>query len=1323
MDTYLFTVLYLFVFLLTSQVKAQQQYFRVLPRDLKVQEGGEAMLECEVANLAGQVQWTKDGFALGFLSVIPGFPRYSVIGDRRHGVYNLRVSNASLEDDAEYQCQVGPARLQKAIRANARLNVISPPSSVEILDHTHNSKIEIKENQEFNLECRVRNAKPAAKIVWYRGNVEINIPNREDQTIEVPGKNGDKRVTRYDTHSRIALKPTAEDDFAEYTCEARHEALSQDIPMRTTVQLSVLYPPALPYIEGYVEGETIRRGQTVELVCRCRGGNPPAQLIWYKNGEQIRMAYRTAGRLSENVYTFTADASDNKAKYKCEASNVMSKTSLKAEVEMRVLFSPAHVTISGPTEARVGDPVPLTCTTANSNPPAEIKWMVAGRQVRNATSRTVISPEGGWITTSNITAVVEPNRRSLVVICHGVNMQLTENVVSTHTINVLYPPSQPFIHGFTEGSHIPSGTVQKISCTSSGGNPLATITWYKNDKKIHSTVRTTDKSVTAEMTILTNVTDNEARYRCEAANSATEIPLFETITMSVYFPPDHVKIHQEPEELKPNEEATLICDSSSSHPPATLSWWREGIPVVGLNNTTKPGLHGGTISTIEMKINVTEQMNGIVYTCQANNVVLQRSVHDAITLQVLYKPVFDPNNEDAVTGIENEPLIISLKADGNPQNIVYTWTKDGLPITQQSSSNGVERIVSDGSIMNITRLSRNDAGTYTCEALNSQGSNVAIVNVTVQYPASIIQTSGNVIANPKEDATLSCTADGNPLADDTITWKRDDFPEFAARTSVMYDKNGTSYLRISGVTREDLGNFACVVNNGVGNSTFKEVMLIVKHKPEIDGQPLFLKFASDAGDTGKLICRSQASPLARYTWARNGAPINSNTSGKYYSTYRQIDQLVSESTLYITHVTSADYGSYECVARNELGFATKSPRLEVTSAPDTPTLLTVLNVTHDSVTLGWTPGFDGGMRASYRIRYRKVDDEGYKYEDVVGSNVTNHVVKNLDINTQYIFSIMASNKLGNSKFMPDLLSAKTSVFVGDGVEKVIPDDLLEKQDLPRIVIISVSVIGVILLFINIALVTGCMLKRRAKRMREQNNQTSKSATIEMYAPSSYNDTVTGETLSSVSEKSETYSNEEGNNEYMDDNRKPTSNSYLIEHQPDYPGAYPTYEMQMPAQTGINMAHKTHTLPHPHHHHHHLAHDQRPRARDDQSLGYHGGMSGKSSYVSAPSPAPPADGSYYNMSDRYLSYPPPLDFQNPPPIPAHPHLTHMHTPITPPLPANGSLVRHPRAVPPPDVLHNTSQNSQILQAQSLSQKRELTSFGNGYGVNEQEGHLV
>lgn len=96
-------------------------------------------------------------------------------------------------------------------------------------------------------------------------------------------------------------------------------------------------PPDEPRIDGYHEMETLRRGQTVELICTSEGGNPPAQLIWYKNGEQIRMAYRTVGKKSVNVHTFQAQASDNKAKYKCEASNVMSLKPLTAEVTLTVL--------------------------------------------------------------------------------------------------------------------------------------------------------------------------------------------------------------------------------------------------------------------------------------------------------------------------------------------------------------------------------------------------------------------------------------------------------------------------------------------------------------------------------------------------------------------------------------------------------------------------------------------------------------------------------------------------------------------------------------------------------------------------------------------------------------------------------------------------------------------------------------------------------------------------------------------------------------------------------------------------------------------------
>lgn len=61
------------------------------------------------------------------------------------------------------------------------------------------------------------------------------------------------------------------------------------------------------------------------------------------------------------------------------------------------IVAPAKADISGPTEARVGDSVSLVCTTAPSNPPAEIKWMVSGRQLRNTTSRTIVSSDGMYI--------------------------------------------------------------------------------------------------------------------------------------------------------------------------------------------------------------------------------------------------------------------------------------------------------------------------------------------------------------------------------------------------------------------------------------------------------------------------------------------------------------------------------------------------------------------------------------------------------------------------------------------------------------------------------------------------------------------------------------------------------------------------------------------------------------------------------------------------------------------------------------------------------------------------------------------------------------
>ena len=54
-------------------------------------------------------------------------------------------------------------------------------------------------------------------------------------------------------------------------------------------------PPEKPEIQGYMEGETIRMGETVTLVCESYGGNPLASIVWYKNNQRIDHSYTTSG--------------------------------------------------------------------------------------------------------------------------------------------------------------------------------------------------------------------------------------------------------------------------------------------------------------------------------------------------------------------------------------------------------------------------------------------------------------------------------------------------------------------------------------------------------------------------------------------------------------------------------------------------------------------------------------------------------------------------------------------------------------------------------------------------------------------------------------------------------------------------------------------------------------------------------------------------------------------------------------------------------------------------------------------------------------------
>ncbi|XP_055630581.1 kin of IRRE-like protein 1 [Toxorhynchites rutilus septentrionalis] len=108
----------------TVEAEVLQQAFRISPNDVEAHIGEEVVMHCEVDHRAGMVQWAKDGFVLGFNNEIEGFPRFSLNQNHSSGIYNLRITNASYEDAANYQCQVGPAKNNRPIRAGAKLTVL-----------------------------------------------------------------------------------------------------------------------------------------------------------------------------------------------------------------------------------------------------------------------------------------------------------------------------------------------------------------------------------------------------------------------------------------------------------------------------------------------------------------------------------------------------------------------------------------------------------------------------------------------------------------------------------------------------------------------------------------------------------------------------------------------------------------------------------------------------------------------------------------------------------------------------------------------------------------------------------------------------------------------------------------------------------------------------------------------------------------------------------------------------------------------------------------------------------------------------------------------
>lgn len=170
------------------------------------------------------------------------------------------------------------------------------------------------------------------------------------------------------------------------------------------------------------------------------------------------------------------------------------------------------------------------------------------------------------------------------------------------------------------------------------GNPLAKLKWFVGKRELPSVYSTVDNYASAELAFVPKQEDNMGKLRCEASNPALKHPIFVEKNLNVQFSPALVSVSVRPEHPKAGQNVTLICETASSRPKASITWWADGQQLQGATEMVVDGSDdGGFVTTSHLQLTLSPEHHGTAVTCDARNSILNKRTHQEIRLTVSRK--------------------------------------------------------------------------------------------------------------------------------------------------------------------------------------------------------------------------------------------------------------------------------------------------------------------------------------------------------------------------------------------------------------------------------------------------------------------------------------------------------------------------------------------------------------------------------------------------------------------------------------------------------------------------------------------------------------
>ncbi|RWS14198.1 hypothetical protein B4U79_12939 [Dinothrombium tinctorium] len=661
--------------------------------------------------------------------------------------------------------------------------------------------------------------------------------------------------------------------------------------------------------------------------------------------------------------------------------------------------------------AKEGEPFQLTCSSVGGSPDPIINWykddFPLEAEIEKGGSKD--KPTKSILT---INPTINDNRA--VYKCVVWNRAVREEGKKEDTVllTVHYVPRVKV--GPANPLNVLVGSDATMNCVVDANPPAKKINWFKNDRIL---------SHKANHTIVGVMPTDSGLYSCIADNGIKGpdgSPGRGDLELSVQFDPTVTVINEE--EAVIGESVTVKCNVHSNPKPHTIIWTKDANPQV---------IQEGDVLRLE-RISAADSGR---YTCTAtntlrptgNHVTLERSGNASVNIRVKHRPgntEILPANPIAVSG---KPFTLSCiaKPPGWPVP-EYKWWREG----QHKEELGRQQ--------NYTFISihvRNE-GNYYCQPYNALGTgSVSSVYLTVQEPPSItIPMPPKTIRKQGDKGfSLTCRARGKPRP--VVSWYHNgeeinlDNGLFRVETSETIEDANVyvlqTVLHFDSITRRDnlltaadRGSYMCAFDNGIGPIARAESYLKIEHSPVL--MHTHKRVAFDVGEVASLQCKMSAYPEPKFEWLFKNKHLD--YFGNRYST--NVTEQPPNSDIYVATLTiletrPSDYGDYTCRAMNSIAdYHQTNIKLVEKSQPDSPTMLEVLEVLSDSVTLRWKEGFNGGFSNTEFIVTYYADGERWRNESCRTMNPCK--ITGLESRTEYRFKVLAVNPRGYSSYSEEI---------------------------------------------------------------------------------------------------------------------------------------------------------------------------------------------------------------------------------------------------------------------------------------------------------------